>query len=62
MNREVIISCAITGAGDTASRHPYLPITPKQIATAAIEAAKAGAAIAHCHVRDLETGNGTRDT
>ena len=62
MNREVIISCAITGAGDTVSRHPDLPITPKQIATAAIEAAKAGAAIAHCHVRDLETGNGTRDT
>ena len=45
MNREVIISCAITGAGDTASRHPDLPITPKQIATAAIEAAKAGAAL-----------------
>ncbi|MGB0693052.1 MAG: 3-keto-5-aminohexanoate cleavage protein [Pseudomonadales bacterium] len=61
MNREVIISCAVTGAGDTASRHPELPITPAQIATAAIEAAKAGAAIAHCHVRDPETGQGSRD-
>ena len=51
MNNDVIISCAITGAGDTAKKHPNLPITPKQIAYAAIEAAKAGAAIAHMHVR-----------
>ena len=61
MNREVIICCAVTGAADNASRHPDLPITPKQIATAAIEAAKAGAAIAHCDVRDPETGQGSRD-
>ena len=61
MNRGVIISCAETGAADNASRHPDLPITPKQIASAAIEAAKTGAAIAHCHVRDPETGQGCRD-
>ncbi len=61
MNNEVIISCAVTGAGDTADKHPNLPITPKQIAESAIEAAKAGAAIVHCHVRDPETGKGSRD-
>ena len=52
MNSEVIISCAITGSGDTAKKHPNLPITPKQIANEAIEAAKSGAAIAHMHVRE----------
>ena len=52
MNNEVIISCAVTGAGDTAKKHPNLPITPQQIADAAIESAKAGAAVAHIHVRD----------
>ena len=52
MNREVIVSCAVTGSGDTAKKHPDLPITPKQIATAAIGAARAGAAIAHIHVRE----------
>ena len=52
MNNEVIISCAVTGSGDTASKHPDLPITPKQIAEASIAAAKAGAAVAHIHVRE----------
>ena len=61
MNSEVIVSCPVTGGGDTSHIHPGLPITPKQIADAAIEAAKAGAAIAHCHVRDPETGKGVRD-
>lgn len=61
MNNEVIITCAVTGAGDTVGKHPAIPITPKQIAAAAIESAKAGAAIAHCHVRDPETGKGVRD-
>ncbi len=61
MNREVIISCAVTGAGDTIAKHPDLPVTPQQIANAAISAAKAGAAITHIHVRDPETGQGTRD-
>ncbi len=62
MNREVIVACAVTGAGDTVGKHPDIPITPKQIATAAVEAAKAGAAVAHCHVRDPETGAPSRDT
>ena len=52
MNNEVVISCAVTGSGDTVSKHPDLPITPKQIAEASIEAAKAGAAVAHIHVRE----------
>jgi len=55
MNREVFITCAVTGAGDALGRHPGVPVTPKQIAEASIEAAKAGAAIAHIHVRDPET-------
>jgi uncharacterized protein (DUF849 family) len=60
MNTDVIISCAVTGAGDTVGKHPAIPVTPKQIAEAAIEAAKAGAAIAHLHVRDPETGKAGR--
>ena len=52
MNNKVFVSCAVTGSGDTASKHPDLPKTPEQIAKAAIEAAKAGAAIAHIHVRE----------
>ena len=61
MNYEVIVTCAVTGAGDTLGRHPGVPVTPEQIADAAIDAAKAGAAIAHIHVRDPETGKGSRD-
>ncbi len=61
MNNEVIITCAVTGAGDTVGKHPAIPVTPKQIAAAAIEAAKAGATVAHCHVRDPHTGRGSRD-
>ncbi|MDE0749643.1 MAG: 3-keto-5-aminohexanoate cleavage protein [Acidimicrobiales bacterium] len=60
MNRNVIISCAVTGSGDTAGRSEHVPVTPKQIAESALDAAKAGATIVHCHVRDLETGKGTR--
>src|SRR5579884_3685144 len=60
MNSEAFITCAVTGAGDTLGRHPGVPVTPKQIAEAAIEAAKAGAAIAHIHVRDPETGKASR--
>ena len=52
MNNKVFVSCAVTGSGDTAKKHPGLPKTPEQIANAAIEAAKAGAAIAHIHVRE----------
>src|SRR6185503_15450004 len=51
----------VTGAGDTTGRSPLVPVTPVQIADAAIEAARAGAAIAHIHVRDPETGRGSRD-
>ncbi len=61
VNRNPIITCAVTGAGDTAGRHPDLPITPSEIATAALEAADAGAAIVHIHMRDPATGKGTRD-
>ena len=57
MNFEPIITCAVTGAGDTTAKHSGVPVTPKEIADAAIEAAKAGAAVAHIHVRDPETGN-----
>lgn len=55
------MTCAVTGAGDTVGRHPGVPVTPRQIADSAIEAASAGAAIAHIHVRDPATGKGSRD-
>ena len=61
MNSEVIVTCAVTGAGDTVGKHPAVPVTPQQIADAAIEAARAGAAVAHIHVRDPKTGKGSRD-
>ncbi len=61
MNHDVIITCAVTGAGDTVGRSPHVPVTPAQIAAAAVEAAKAGAAIVHIHVRDPHTGKGGRD-
>jgi uncharacterized protein (DUF849 family) len=61
MNTEVIITCAVTGAGDTVGKHPAIPVTPAQIAQAAIEAAKAGAAVAHIHVRDPQTGKTSHD-
>jgi len=61
MNYDVFVTCAVTGAGETVGKHPAIPVTPEQIATAAIEAARAGAAIAHIHVRDPKTGKGSRD-
>ena len=61
MNNEVIVTCAVTGAGDTLGKHPEVPVTPEQISNAAIAAAKAGASVAHIHVRDPETGFGSRD-
>ena len=60
MNREVFITCAVTGAGDTTKRSHHVPVTPAEIAASAIDAAKAGAAIVHCHVRDPETGTASR--
>jgi 3-dehydrocarnitine:acetyl-CoA trimethylamine transferase len=61
MNTEAFITCALTGAGDTAGRSPHVPVTPEQVAQAGIEAARAGAAIVHIHVRDPQTGQGSRD-
>ena len=61
MNREVFITAAVTGAADTTGRSSKVPITPAQIAAASIEAAEAGAAVAHIHVRDPKTGLGSRD-
>jgi uncharacterized protein (DUF849 family) len=61
MNREVFITCAVTGSGGTQDKSPHVPRSPEQIATSAIDAAKAGAAVVHCHVRDPETGKPSRD-
>jgi uncharacterized protein (DUF849 family) len=55
MNRKVMISCAVTGSADTPGKNPAVPVTPQQIAESAIDAAKAGAAIVHIHVRDPQT-------
>lgn len=60
MNREVFITCAVTGSGGTQDRSPHVPRSPRQIAESAIEAAKAGAAIVHCHVRDPDSGAPSR--
>lgn len=62
MNFEAFVTCAVTGSGATTDKSPHVPVTPEQIADSAIEAARAGAAIAHIHVRDPETGKGSRDT
>ena len=56
MNPKTILTCAVTGADDTAFKFPAVPVTPEEIATACIEAAEAGAAIVHIHVRDPKTG------
>ncbi len=61
MNREVFITCAVTGSGSTQDKSPHVPRSPAQIADSAIAAAKAGAAVVHCHVRDPETGKPARD-
>ena len=60
MNKEVFITCAITGSGGTQDRSPHVPRSPEQIASSAIDAAKAGAAVVHCHVRDPESGKPSR--
>ncbi|MCV6627112.1 MAG: 3-keto-5-aminohexanoate cleavage protein [Cellvibrionaceae bacterium] len=61
MNNEVIITCAVTGSGDTVDKHPNIPVTPEQIANSAIAAANAGAAVAHIHVREPSTGGFSRE-
>jgi uncharacterized protein (DUF849 family) len=61
VNTEAFITCAVTGAGDTTARSDKVPVTPEQIADSALEAARAGAAVVHIHVRDPATGQGARD-
>ncbi|WP_421906903.1 3-keto-5-aminohexanoate cleavage protein [Mameliella sp.] len=61
MNREVFITCAVTGSGGTQDRSPHVPRSPKEIAESAIAAARAGAAVVHCHVRDPESGAPSRE-
>ncbi|KAA0974093.1 3-keto-5-aminohexanoate cleavage protein [Paeniglutamicibacter gangotriensis] len=61
MSRKVIVTCALTGAGDTTSRSEHVPVSPAQIAADAIAAARAGASVVHIHVRDIATGQGSRD-
>src|SRR5262249_52941291 len=58
---EAFITCAVTGAGDTTGRSEHIPVTPEQIASSALEAAQAGAAVVHIHVRDPVTGRGARN-
>ncbi|TYB82154.1 3-keto-5-aminohexanoate cleavage protein [Maritimibacter fusiformis] len=60
MNRDVFITCAVTGSGATQDRSPHVPRTPREIADSAIAAARAGAAVVHCHVRDPDTGAPSR--
>ncbi len=62
MSSGVIVTCAVTGSGDTVGKNPAVPVTPEQIADACMQAASAGAAVVHVHVRDPETGKGCRDT
>ncbi|GAA4370551.1 3-keto-5-aminohexanoate cleavage protein [Paeniglutamicibacter cryotolerans] len=61
MSRKVIVTCALTGAGDTTGKSGNVPVTPDQIAADAIAAARAGASVVHIHVRDVATGQGSRD-
>ena len=60
MNKEVFITCAVTGSGGTQDKSHHVPRNPKQIAESAIAAAEAGAAVVHCHVRDPDTGTPSR--
>lgn len=62
MNWDVFITCAVTGAGDTTKKSPHVPVTPAQIADSALDAARAGAAVVHIHVREPDTGRGSRNT
>jgi len=61
MNREVFVTCAVTGSGGSQDKSPHVPRSPVEIAASAIDAAKAGAAVVHCHVRDPATGAPARD-
>jgi uncharacterized protein (DUF849 family) len=61
LSNAVFVTCAVTGSGDSASKSPHVPVTPEQIAAAALEAHAAGAAIVHLHVRDPVSGKASRD-
>lgn len=61
MQRKVIISCAVTGSADSPGKNPAVPVTPEQIAQSCVDAAKAGAAVVHIHVRDLKTTKPSMD-
>jgi uncharacterized protein (DUF849 family) len=61
VNRDVFITCAVTGGADMRRKHPGLPVTPEEIAASAIAAARAGAAIVHIHARDPQTGLNSRN-
>src|SRR3989338_6616928 len=61
MSRPVIISCAVTGSGDTVGLSRFVPVTPAQIADDALAAHAAGAAVVHLHVRNPENGGPSRD-
>lgn len=61
MNKDVFITCAVTGSGGTQNKSTEVPRSPQQIADSAIAAAKAGAAVVHCHVREPETGAPSRN-
>ena len=61
MQRKVMIACAVTGSADTPARNPAVPVMPRDIAASAIDAAKAGAAIVHIHVRDPQTTRPSMD-
>ena len=61
MARKVMISCAVTGSADTPGKNPAVPVTPEQIANSCLDAAKAGAAIVHIHVRDPKTTKPSMD-
>ena len=61
MQRKVIISCAVTGSADSPGKNPAVPVAPEQIARSCIDAAKAGAAIVHIHVRDPKTTKPSMD-
>ncbi|MBM3517218.1 MAG: 3-keto-5-aminohexanoate cleavage protein [Alphaproteobacteria bacterium] len=62
MSRKIIVTCAVTGSADTVARNPAVPVTPEQIARSAIEAANAGAAVVHVHVRDPKTGKASMES
>ncbi|MFQ3545503.1 3-keto-5-aminohexanoate cleavage protein [Halobacillus rhizosphaerae] len=61
MTQKVLLTAAVTGAGDTTEKNPHVPVTPKEIADSAIESAKAGATVAHVHARDPKTGGISHD-